>query len=330
MRVAIVGLGIMGRNHLRVLNAMDNIKEILVYDSQPIHGHLGSKVRCVTDLAEIKSEKPEYVVIATPSMTHLDVCLSFKEHDFPILVEKPHTDNFIGEQALLEFDSRRGGSTYVGLLERFNGVYQKSKEILERGRIGTPLFVKTERVSPNPARIKDVGVLLDLGIHDIDLVQWLFGNPFTQYSISHSAAEKKWTEGTTALGVGKFADGCLVENLMSWDSPTKRRRMTIFGDEGQLSCDGISGRVTLTRMADTSSDWEGLQQTRGYFDYTEEVIAVPLREPLVMEHLAMQGAIRGEANDLASLTQASLHMAPVWSAINHLEKEEVVGGKTEN
>lgn len=303
----------MGSNHLRVLEAMPSVAEILCVDNNIDElPFVASKARFEGDLETALLERPDYAVLATPSSTHADLSKTVAKSKIPALIEKPIADSELAEKSILDEFRASGSPAFAGFVERFNGVNLALKEVVDSGNLGSPLLIETERIGPNPLRIRDVGVVLDLGSHDIDLSQWLLG---LSLEIDASLATKSQEPGemptTVSLG-GTLGSSIPWRALVSWDSPMKSRKIRVFASEGLAIANALDGSLTILRSTGSSSEWESFRHLRGLYDAKEERMLVSQREPLLGQHEAIQDALMGRQSRPCTLEEAVRHMKPLW------------------
>lgn len=314
MLVGVVGLGSMGLNHVRAINGLSEVREIVGFDKdQQAHPDL-SKLITVPTLDKLLDRTPDYCVVAIPSAQHKQLALKLAGRRIPTLVEKPIASSQKDEIIIVENFHATETLAFAGFVERFNQVNVVSKSFLEKGKIGTPLFADFERIGPNPRRISDVGVVLDLASHDVDLVQWIFGSAAAEMQISGVGKMASPLTSTASIQ-GKLKNSLSFRILVSWDSPVKSRKLKVIGTEGMIIADALEGSVTTVSLTKSSSEWEGYRHLRGLFDSRQERLLVSQREPLVQEHKAVIGALRDKASPACTLEEAARNMEPLWEAI---------------
>ncbi len=179
LRVGLAGLGSMGRNHLRVLGARPGCRLVAVAD--PVGEVLaaavaGSDARGFDDpLAMIAESDLDAVVIAAPTTAHLPLALAAIERGIAILVEKPLAATVDDARAIVEAATAAGVPVQVGHVERFNPAVLELGRLLAAGWLSTVYAITSRRAGPFPARIRDVGVTVDLATHDVDILSWIAG-----------------------------------------------------------------------------------------------------------------------------------------------------------
>jgi len=286
MRVGIAGLGVMGRNHLRVLSGMPNVQEILVYDVADIEFQRNSNVQRVNEFSDLLSSGLDYVVVALPTALHLKFASELASARIPTLLEKPVALN-LDEAREIQREFEAGGTICaVGHVERFNPAVAMLRREVRRGIIGKPHLYSTRRVGPYSGRIKDVGVVLDLATHDFDVIHFVSDQSYASISGAVSRPLDKEHEDVF-LGFGRLDDGALVQHSVNWITPTKVREVSVLGDKGMLVADALRVELRLFKNGELGSEWLAYENLRGVSEGEEIKYVVPAREPLLLEHLAM-------------------------------------------
>lgn len=247
VKVGVIGVGAMGSNHARVLSELEDVQLVAVCDiSEQRARVVAEKYRCsyYMDSEEFLSKSGvDAVVIATPTVTHKDVALLALEYDKHLLIEKPIAATVDEAKTICSKASSKDVVLTVGFIERFNPAVIEAKRLLKSGRIGHPILLVASRVSQWPKRIGDVGVVVDLAIHDIDIARYVFEkDPAEVYacvgSLRHSFEDYanillRYNNGETAF----------IET--NWLTPHKVRRLTITGSDGLISLDYISQEIEI-------------------------------------------------------------------------------------
>ena len=286
MRVGLIGLGVMGRNHLRVLQENPAVSKIYVFDKQSVILANPTKVVYCGSLREMILETPDYVVVALPTAFHLESSLELAAAGVPTLIEKPVASNLAESEEIANAFAANGTVCRVGHVERFNPALRMLKAKVSEGLIGAPLLLSTRRVGPFPHRINDVGVVRDLASHDIDLTMWLTGQ---LYEDAHSITAKPRgaVHEDIFMAIGRLADGVTVSHSVNWLTPTKARETSILGTEGLLVADSLRAELRYFKNGTESSEWGVFTNFRGVSEGEEVRFVVPVREPLALEHEAM-------------------------------------------
>ncbi len=253
LRVGVVGVGMMGQHHVRVYSELARegrvelvgIADANLERAKELARKFGTKA--YSDYRELAKEGLDAVDIAVPTSLHREVALEFIEAGTSVLVEKPIADTIENARAIIEAAEREGGVTLmVGHIERFNPAVLKLKELVSRGELGRLVTVSAKRVGPMAARIRDVGIIIDLGgVHDIDVISYLFGEPVkTVYARAKNVVHPAGGVEDHALITLGFDDGSgIVET--NWLTPHKTRTLTVVGTGGIAYLDYIEQSLKL-------------------------------------------------------------------------------------
>lgn len=245
--VAIVGCGIWGWNHARVLKELPDCKLVAVCDADPARAKLASEyyhVNWHSQLEDIlRNPEIDAVTVCTPSSTHLEVGLQVMEHGKDVLIEKPMAVAVTDAEKMIEKAGKAGVILTVGFIERFNPAVQYAKEQLESGRIGKVVLASSRRVSRWPTRIGDVGVVKDLAIHDIDVMHWMMDSGV--YEVYAVIGSQRGSQEDHANIVLHFRNGSTGFIEANWLTPRKVRKLIVTGSEAIVSVDYITQEVTV-------------------------------------------------------------------------------------
>ncbi len=243
IRVAVIGGGHLGQIHARLLKANPDVELVAICDPQPL---VQQKViqqydlKAVSDARKIIDEF-EAAVIATPTTLHHEIARDLLNAGKHLLIEKPVTATLAEGLELQELANRNGNVVQIGHVERFNPAIQSAL-----GKIGTPRFIESQRLSGFTFRSTDIGVVQDLMIHDIDLVQWIFnGMPSEIRSVGLSIFGQHEDLAQARL---QFPCGAVASLTASRCSYQPVRRMNLFGTHGFASVDMTAGKVQIVEV----------------------------------------------------------------------------------
>jgi predicted dehydrogenase len=310
-------MGNMGRNHARILANLDGVELVgIVEPTMAGKAHLGVPV--VGSVAELLALGIDYAVVASPTGTHLAIGLELAARGVCALLEKPlaHTVE-AAEQLVAAFDSA-GLVAGVGHIERFNPALQNLRVRLEAGELGEVFQVVTRRQGPFPHRIADVGVVMDLATHDIDLTSWVTGQPYSTIS-AHTVFRSGRPHEDMVAAIGQLADGAVVNHLVNWLSPLKERSTVVTGDHGCFVADTLTADLTYYRNGALATEWDALTTFRGVAEGDMTRFALQKREPLLVEHERFRDAVEGKDTDYVTLPQG-LRTVEVAAAVMHSAK----------
>ena len=293
LRLGLAGLGSMGRNHLRVISAHPETVLAAVADPDPETLAAATSQTGANGwsdpLAMIRGAEVDAVVIAAPTTFHPGLAHAAIERGIPVLVEKPLAATAEEAWAIVRAGRERGVPVQVGHVERYNPAVLKLGRLLREGWLTTIYAIVSRRAGPFPARIRDVGVTVDLATHDADMLSWVAGErPERVYA--ELAQRKHASHEDLLFGLLHFPSGASGMLDVNWLTPAKRRQLTVIGEEGMFELDYLTQRLTFTK-----SDLAHPQLIAGYAPtFTGDVleIEVEVKEPLQAQLDAFVSAIR--------------------------------------
>ena len=255
LQVGLAGLGSMGRNHLRHLSTRESCTLAAVADPDPLlvadavakSGAIGYD----DALAMIADAALDAVVIAAPTTAHSVVALAAIARGLPVLVEKPLAATVAEGIDIVAAAHARGVPLQVGHVERFNPAVLELGRRLAQGWVGTLYSIASRRAGPFPARIRDVGVTIDLATHDADILSWIAGErPSRVYA--ETAQRLHASNEDLLFGLLHFPSGATGMLDVNWLTPAKRRQLSVVGESGMFELDYLTQRLTFT-SADVGS-----------------------------------------------------------------------------
>lgn len=298
-RTAVIGIGSMGRNHARVYNELPDAELVAVADSnEAAAASIGSQfgVQAYTDYREMLAvEKPEAVSIAVPTALHEEVALAALEAGAHILVEKPIAATVQEGQNIIKKAAEAGRILMVGHIVRFNPAMQALKQKMQDGDLGQIYQVFCRRAGPFPARIRDVGVVVDLAPHDVDIMRFLTGkNPVRVFA---ETEQRIHTDHEDLLfGLLRFPDRITGALEINWLTPTKLREVVVLGERGMFRVDDLTQDLYFYENAQANGTvWPSLANLKGVSEGSMIRFALQRYEPLKAELQAFLKAVRGEA-----------------------------------
>src|SRR3954453_5782253 len=301
LRAGLIGLGAMGRNHARVLNQLDGVQLVAVLDPAP-GAAAPFGVPVVSDLEQLLALHLDYAVIACPTALHEEIGLKLAAHGVHALIEKPLAPSVGAAQRLVDAFESNGLVGAVGHIERYNPALQSLRSRLENGELGDIYQVVTRRQGPFPGRIADVGVVMDLATHDIDLTGWVTGREYLDVA-AHTVSRSGRPHEDMVSAVAGLDHGVMANHLVNWLSPFKERSTVITGERGSFIADTLTADLTFYANGATSTEWEALRAFRGVAEGDMVRYAIPKREPLLVEHERFRDAVEGKQSDIVTLRQ---------------------------
>lgn len=282
-RGAVLGLGMIGRHHARILQQSPAVAFAGAVDpGGDRFGAVADPALVFDTVGALLDHGVDLAVVSVPTEEHLPAVRELAAAGVHVLVEKPLAAT-AGEAAELIAAVRDGGVRgAVGHVERCNPALVELRRRVQEGQLGEVFLIATERVGPFPARIRDVGVVKDLGTHDLDLVRWLGGA-----AVERVAAETQHRAGREhedlVLATGRLTSGVSFNCVVDWLSPTKVRRTRVLGEHGMLVADTLTADLTFYANGERGVP-NYLQQFRGVSEGDMTRYALERREPLVVEH----------------------------------------------
>ena len=307
LRAGLIGLGMMGVNHARVLSALDGVELVGVVDPVADSPRALPDLRRFGSVSDIVAEGLDYCVVAAPTAYHRDLALELAAAGVNALIEKPLTVDVETAQLIQRTFDSAGLIGAVGHIERYNAALQQARARIANGDLGEIYQISTRRQGPFPGRISDVGVILDLATHDIDLTAWVAQQDFTQVSAKTAHRSGRPHEDLVAV-TGQLADGTVTNHLVNWVSPLKERVTTITGEKGAFVADTITADLTFFCNGVVPTN-PGLARFRGVREGDVTRFAFPKAEPLLVEHENFRDAVLGLAADIVTLAQAASTVA---------------------
>ena len=249
VNVGVIGVGAMGENHVRVYHKMEEANLLAVSDVseralKKIERKYGAKG--YTDYNELlKNPEIEVVSVCVPTTFHHAVVMEAIKNKKHVLVEKPIAFTLNEAEEMIAAAKEAGVILATGHVERFNPAVQKAKELIEDGVIGDIVSAFAKRVGPLPPRIKDVGVSIDLAIHDLDIMNYLFEEDITQvYGTMNSILDDCEFEDHAEIMVSFDNESTGIIEV-NWLTPYKRRELELTGTDGIISVDYIKQSIDV-------------------------------------------------------------------------------------
>jgi predicted dehydrogenase len=260
LRFGVIGAGRMGTNHVRVLSDLPGATLAAVCDAQKDIAEKTARrflaEKWFTDVPAMLGEaRLDAAVVATPTAEHLAAASACLARGVPVLLEKPLAASEAECDRLIDAARAAGVPLMVGHIERFNPAIMELRKFLQEKFLGTVYYVETVRSGPFPKRLygsRD-GVVIDLAVHDLDLVAYLFGD-LTQLYANHIVTPEH-RQDIHARVMFRTAGGVAGASQFSWISPRRDRSMTVYGDKGIVVANLIDQEIWFYENGDVGVDY---------------------------------------------------------------------------
>ncbi|HET7854307.1 MAG TPA: Gfo/Idh/MocA family oxidoreductase [Candidatus Methylomirabilis sp.] len=283
IRVAVIGVGHVGRHHVRIYRELPGVELVGVVDIDPAKLQQSSECQGVAAFQDYRDlfGRVDAVSVAVPTVLHVPIARDCLERNLDVLVEKPLAETLEEAEELTDLARRRGRILQVGHVERFNGAVRALHRMVK-----TPGFIECHRLSPFPQRGTDVDVILDLMIHDIDIILSLVKSPVTEV---RAVGVPVLTDRVDIANARiEFASGCVANVTASRVSAERVRKIRVFQPDTYISLDYASQEISLYRRLPGDPTSHTPQPPR----IVREEVLVEKEEPLRLELASYVRSVR--------------------------------------
>ena len=323
LRAGVVGVGVMGANHVRVLSNLEGVELVGVADSLGVSLPLPSHVKLVNSVEDLIALGIDYCVISAPTAYHEELALKLIEGGIHILVEKPLAHTYESAIKIKEAARAKNIIGGVGHIERFNSALQQARLRVQAGELGAIYQVATRRQGPFPARIADVGVVKDLATHDIDLTSWITGKEYLQVT-AHAAYRSGRQHEDLITVSGLLEDSIVVNHVVNWLSPLKERKTIITGERGTYVADTLRADLTFYENGKIDISQSEMARFRGVTQGDVHILAFDKPEPLIFEHSNFRDAVLGKNHEIVSFEQGANTVKIAEAILDSAKKMDTV------
>ena len=296
LRAAVIGAGAMGRHHARVYDALEETVLVGVCDQDAAAADWVAARYRVPQFADhralLDALQPDIVSVVVPTLRHVAVALDALAAGAHVLVEKPIAPTVADATRLIDAARAQGRVLTVGHVERFNPAIRALRARLMDGALGRVFTIQARRLGPFPARVRDVGVVVDLATHDLDIMRWLVGGEVAR--VHAETARRIHTEHEDLLcGLLRFAGGEIGLLNINWLTPTKVRELAVTGEGGMFVADYLRQELQFHENVAADRHWESLGVLQGVGEGNMTRLHIPQSEPLAEELRAFAAAVGG-------------------------------------
>jgi UDP-N-acetylglucosamine 3-dehydrogenase len=312
MKVGVVGIGSMGKNHARIYSEIADligVADINEEDGRELAKRLNTEY--YPDHKALIEAGVEAVTVATPTVLHSSISKDFIEAGIHVLVEKPISPTVPESDELVDLAKDSGLVLAVGMVERHNPIVEFARKAIEDGEYGKVITATARRVSSFPDRIKDVGVILDLGIHDMDVMRHLVDSEVE--SVFCSAGKYKHEFEDYANILLNFKNGVSGFIEVNWLTPMKVRKLNLTCTKNFVELDYPSQSAEIS--SSTLRDYDSFNLYRSHFEFDSRQVRLKKQEPLKRELEDFLGAIRDKRPPLVTGEDAVMSLKTALAAV---------------
>ncbi len=323
LNAAVIGTGSMGRNHVRVLSELANLVGIADLSQECVDPLANQyKTKCYTDFGELLSNPElDVVSIATPTTTHYDVCKQALLAGKHVHLEKPMCETVEQGIELRDIAKDQGLKLAIGFIERHNPISRFTKNLIAGEQLGDIIDLTSRRVSSYPARIRDVGVIMDLGVHDMDTLRYFAGSEvISVYTLAGSHENPKFEDHANILM--EYENGIIGHLEVNWLTPMKSRKVFFTTSKNFCEMDYTAQSLEITTSKFMDIDHGNLFRIPQTYD-TEKIV-VAQQEPLKLELQDFCEAVEQNRDPLVTAEDGIAVLNIALSAIQSMKEKKNV------
>jgi UDP-N-acetylglucosamine 3-dehydrogenase len=298
-RAIVVGLGVMGGYHLRVLGQVDGVEVVGGVDSSPERRAAARMPAFATVSEALRELRPDFACIAAPAAAMPALAAEALEAGVPVMVEKPVAADEADALRIVEQARAAGLLLAVGHVERCNPAVIAMKHKLDAGAIGAIYQLHARRLSPFPDRDSMLGVALDLATHDIDVMRYLTGSEVARVFAETERRLHDRAEDLIAATL-RFDGGATGLLEVNWLTPTKVRELTVTGERGTFVLNYLTQELSHYQHPTQRNEWDALASMRGGGEGDMVRYALERREPLRVQWEAFLAALENGGEAMAT------------------------------
>lgn len=286
LNVAVIGCGAMGKSHVRVYSEIGSVNLVAVSDSnKEVADAIAKKyhIHGYSDYNEmLDKEKIDLVSVVVPTSLHKRIALDCIAKGMNLLIEKPIASTCAEGLEIIKAAKKKGVLLTVGHIERFNPAIIELKRRIENGELGKIYKVDANRVGPFPHRVSDVGVVIDLAVHDVDIMRFILNSEVERlYAETEQKLHTTCEDLLSALL--KFKNQTVCNLNINWVTPTKIRKLFVTGEKGMFVVDYLLQDIYFYQNKDLKVISEYDYLVRGVSEGHMMKFNIDKKEPLKAE-----------------------------------------------
>ncbi|MFN8016232.1 MAG: Gfo/Idh/MocA family oxidoreductase [Acidimicrobiia bacterium] len=307
IKVAVIGAGNMGKNHIRTYNSINEVELLAISDIDPETKNLASEfdINFYTNYIEMLDiEKPDAVSIVVPTPLHFEFAKNVISRGIHLMLEKPIASTVEESDELISAAKEANIIFSIGHVEHYNPMIQKLKKLVDDKEVGEISSIVIKRVGGFPGVEPKTNVIVDLAVHDIEIINYLLGQKPLEIS-SHGSKTIHSTEVDSAEILMKYkgASGFIQAN---WITPVKIRTIAVTGSEGYIEGNYISQEITYYKHAIKPINDSFKNFVNALADNDRYTISSTLKEPLKIElYTFIQAIYENDTSDDNGLVKAT-------------------------
>lgn len=313
LKVGVIGVGSMGRNHARVFSEIADLVGVADPDKKAgksVSSKIGT--RHFEDYQDLLKEDVQAVSIAAPTEMHFKIAKDVMSKGVHPLVEKPMCLTLQDSEEMVKLAKDAGLTLAIGHIERHNPVVAFAKKALAGGAYGDAIALSARRVSSFPARIKDVGVIMDLGIHDVDVMRYLLGSEVESVFAQGKKMKHDVFEDHANILLD-FKNGTAGFVEINWLTPMKVRKLSLTCSKNFVELDYVKQSLVISSSALMEYDPFNLYQVP--LEYDIRRVSIQKEEPLKNELNDFLNAIQSKRDPLVSGEDGLMTMRVIQAAM---------------
>jgi len=307
LNAAVIGVGNMGQHHARNYSEIAGVNLVAVSDINPKLGQeIAKRFKCryYKDYRELLAkEKVKLATIAVPTRLHKKVALDCIAKGIHILIEKPIASTVTEAKEIVAKAKGKGIKFTVGHIERFNPAVRKLKEMVDKGKLGRITSIVTRRIGPMPAQIKDANVVIDIGVHDIDIMNWFYGKLPDSVVAGGGNALNKMRQDYVDIFLKYGEQSGLAQ--ANWITPVKIRKISVSGTKAYAELNYITQELDFYE-SNYSTEYDDFGEFVIKFGQPQDkkTIKVANVEPLKAEIKSFIKAIKENSRPMVTAREA--------------------------